>query len=223
MCACACTLVRARLCVHACACTSTLCVHASVRVHASAHARVRVCACVVRTQAVWAYRSNRSVAILVSRSGFPLVELCSPVRIRCRINPQFLFFNRGSADILTRIPFLRVWPGAPINKPHVAWHCAGWRAYTQVFSPESEGISVAPDKRHCRQWMSSLFYPWPVPLTLPAKNLYNDGFIYIVFDISPVRYLFDRVPVDNWPLLRRLANGLVVGKKDDRNKKKLAI
>ena len=51
-------------------------------------------------------------------------------------------------------------------------------------------------------------YPQPVPLTFQPQ-ICKDGFISIVFDISPECCLFDRVRADN----------LVVRKKDDRNKK----
>ena len=52
-------------------------------------------------------------------------------------------FNRRSVDVLTRIPFFESFAGSRVNTPHVAVAFVGWRVYT--------------DKRHCRQWMSSLF------------------------------------------------------------------
>ena len=48
--------------------------------------------------------------------------------------------------------FLRVWPGALPT-------CHAWRAIVSR-SPWGYG-SVAPDSRHCKQWMSSLFLPNP--------------------------------------------------------------
>ena len=59
-------------------------------------------------------------------------------------------------------------------------------------------------------------YPRPIPLTFQPQ----DGFISIVFDVSPECCLFDRVQVDNQPVLRSLQRYyIVVRKKDDRNKK----
>ena len=49
---------------------------------------------------------------------------------------------------------------------------------------------------------------------VPTKNL-KDGFISIVFDVSLLCRLFDQALVD----ASELANGLIVLKKDDRNKK----
>ena len=53
---------------------------------------------------------------------------------------------------------LCVLAGSLVNTSPVACHCAGWRVYTQFVSrsPWVYG-SVAPDKRHCQQWTSSLF------------------------------------------------------------------
>ena len=78
-----------------------------------------------------------------------------------------------------------------VNTPHVAVTIAGWHIHASVSrSPRGHG-SVAPDKRHCRQWISSLFcgflpnpYPWPVPLTYQPR-ICKDGYI---FSLMSLRY-----------------------------------
>ena len=76
-------------------------------------------------------------------------------------------------------------------------------------SPRGHG-SVAPDKRHCHQWMSSLFCgfllnPFIHDLFLwRASQEFVKTDLYPLFFVSPVCYLFDRVPVDNRPLLQSL-------------------
>ena len=71
-----------------------------------------------------------------------------------------------------------------------------------------EHASVPPDKRHCRQWMSSLFcgflpnpfihdlFCWSSRHKFVKTDLYS-----IVFDASPECCLFDRVRADNRPVL----------------------
>ena len=109
--------------------------------------------------------------------------------LRMPYKPRNLFFHRGSADVLTRIPFFASLCGSRVNTPHVAVTlCRMTCIHANVsWSPWEHG-SVAPDKRHCRQWMSSLlrlfcgFLPNPFIHDLflwrisqefvPAKDLY---------------------------------------------------
>ena len=93
---------------------------------------------------------------------------------------------------LTRIPFFESFAGSHVNTPHVAVTFVGWRVYTQVFlRVRGNTLQLPPDKRLCRQWMSSLFCGFlPNPLSMTYSV---DGFISIVFDVSPECGLFDRV------------------------------
>ena len=131
---------------------------------------------------------------------------------RMPFKPAIFLFNRRLADVLTCIPFFASFAGSRVNTPHVAVTlCRMTCIHASVSrSPRGHG-SVAPDNRHCRQWMSSpicgflpnALYLRPVPLTYQPR-ICKDGFISIVFDVSPVCCLFDRVRVDNRPLLRSL-------------------
>ena len=84
--------------------------------------------------------------------------------------------------------------------------------YTRNCFSESEGTRFgAPGQRTLPSVNEStlvdfclITYPRPIPLTFQPQ-ICKDGFISIVFDVSLVCCLFDRVRADNW--------------KDDRNKK----
>ena len=66
--------------------------------------------------------------------------------------------------------------------------------------------------------MSSLFCGFlPNPFIHDQAQICKDGFISIVFDVSPECCLFDRVRADKSAGASELAT--VVWKKDDRNKK----
>ena len=132
-------------------------------------------------------------------------------------------FNRGSANVLTRIPFFASLAGSRVNTPHVAWHCAWWRVYTPVtrkcFSePEGTrfggpGQKALPSMNEFTLlWIFAYFlYPRPVPLTYQPR-ICKDGFISIVV-VSPVCCLFDRVLVDNRSLLQSLSMVKLCGRK----------
>ena len=71
--------------------------------------------------------------------------------------------------------------------------------------------SVPPNKRHCRQWMSSLFCGFlPNPLSMfpywrsSHKFVKTDLHVSIVFDVSLECRLFDRVRADNQTVLHVL-------------------
>ena len=101
--------------------------------------------------------------------------------------------------------------------------CHTWRdivqddVYTRKCFSEFEGTGGTT----VNEWVHSFVDFCLIPLSttcsfdVPANNLQRR--IYI--DVSPVCYMFDQVRVDNRALLRSLPNGLVVWKKDDRNKK----
>ena len=142
-----------------------------------------------------------------------------PVRIGGRINTQFLFEQLIGERLNAHSNFCVFWREPCQHATHAvpAWRLTCIHAIVSR-SPWVHG-SVAPDKRHCQQWMSLLFcgylpykslYPRPVPLTynllllMYQPRICKDGFISIVFDLSPVCCLFDRVQVDNRPLRRSL-------------------
>ena len=81
----------------------------------------------------------------------------------------------GSGDVLTRIPFFCVFGREPCQHATRSVTLCGMTCIHASVSRSPRGHgSVAPDKRHCCQWMS------------------KDGFISIVFDVSPVCCLFDQ-------------------------------
>ena len=75
----------------------------------------------------------------------------------CFVNQFAIFFQPPIGGRLnTLFCFLRVLPGAVSTRHMWPWYVQD-DVYTSVSrSPRGHG-SVAPDKRHCRQWMSSLF------------------------------------------------------------------
>ena len=77
---------------------------------------------------------------------------------RMPFNPRNFCFNRRSADVLTRIAFFAGFAGGCVNTPHVAVTLCGITCIHASVSRSPRGHgSVAPDKRHCCLWMSSLF------------------------------------------------------------------
>ena len=102
--------------------------------------------------------------------------------------------------ILTRIPFFESFAWSRVNTPLVAVTNMGWRVHTQVFlrvwgntlrCPLTKGTAV-------NEWVHSFAdfclipYPRPIPLTFQPQ-ICKDGFISIVFDVSPECCLFDWV------------------------------
>ena len=125
---------------------------------------------------------------------FTSMKTCSLQR---PFKPAILCFNRRLADVLARIPFFESFAGSRVNMPLVAVTNVGWRVYTPVFlgirgnTPPTKGTAV-------NEWVHSFVdfcripYPRPVPLTYQPR-ICKDGFISIVFDVSPECRLFDRV------------------------------
>ena len=89
--------------------------------------------------------------------------------------------------------FLCVLAGSLVNTSPVACHCAGWRVYTQSFLGV-RGFTV-------RWQRTSSFFCGFLPnpfiqdlfLLMYQSRICKDGFISIVFDLSHVCRLFDRV------------------------------
>ena len=132
-------------------------------------------------------------------TSFDIVYRYLTCLIRRPFKPAIFFFNRRSADVLTRIPFFESFAGSRVNTPHVAVTFVGWCVYMQVFLGVWENtLRCPPDKRHWCQWMSSLFCGFFQP------QICKDGFISIVFDVSLECCLFDRVRADNRPVFRSL-------------------
>ena len=90
-------------------------------------------------------------------------------------------------------------------------HRAGRRVYTQMFEGTrfgGPGQKALPSMNEFTLstvlWIfASSLYPRPIPLTYQPR-ICKDGFISIVFNVSPVCCLFDRALVDNRPLLQSL-------------------
>ena len=110
-----------------------------------------------------------------------IVILFLTCSLRRPLKPAILF---STAD---RQTFFESFAGSRVNTPHVAVTFVGWRVYTQVFLNE---------------WVHSFVdfclipYPRPIPLTFQPQ-ICKDGFISIVFYVSPECCLFDRVLADN--------------------------
>ena len=67
-------------------------------------------------------------------------------------------FNGGSADVLTRIPFYCEFGQEPCqHATHGVTLCGMSCIHASVSRSQRGHGSLAPDKRHCRQWMSLLF------------------------------------------------------------------
>ena len=110
-----------------------------------------------------------------------------------------LFFDRGSADVLTRIPFFASLCGSRVNMPHVAVTlCRMTCIHANVSrSPRGHG-SVAQDKRHCRQWMSSLFPLFSGFLPNPFIHdlfLWRTSQEFIKTDLYPLSFMSLRYAV----------------------------
>ena len=98
----------------------------------------------------------------INRKGFSLCTEAGFNRFTSdAVKTRNLFFNRGSADVLTRIPFFCEFGREPCQHATRGRDIVQDDVYTYMYKCflESEGTrnSVAPEKRHCRQWMSSLF------------------------------------------------------------------
>ena len=112
--------------------------------------------------------------------------------LRRPFKPAILFFNRQSADVLTRILLFASFAGGCVNTPHVAVTLCGMMCAHASVSRSSRGHgSVAPDKRHSRQWMSSLFLDFClIPLSttcsfdVPATNLKRRIYIHCLWYLS---------------------------------------
>ena len=117
---------------------------------------------------------------------FFLIQLVNQSLIRyltCALRRPFktrnFIFNSRLADVLTRIPFFESFAGSHVNMPLVAVDKCGMTCiHATVSRSPREQASVPPDKRHCRQWMSSLFcgfLPNPLSMTysveVPATKL----------------------------------------------------
>ena len=88
--------------------------------------------------------------------SWPLCPL--PSLHRMPYKPAITFFNCGSADALTRIPFFCELGWEPCqHATHGVTLCGMTCIHASVSRSPREHSSVAPDKRHYRQWMSSLF------------------------------------------------------------------
>ena len=109
------------------------------------------------------------------------------------------------------------------------WHL--WDdVYTRRCFSESEGTLFGALGQKALQSMNE-FHSF-LHFCLIQPQICKDGFISIVFDVSPECCLFNRVRADNWPVLRSLQQyymymymyvhvhvHVVVQKKDDRNRK----
>ena len=124
--------------------------------------------------------------------------------------PAISLFNRGSSDVLTCILFFCEFGREPCQHATRSVTLCGMSVYMQVFLrvrgdtvrwPRTKALPSMNEFTLLWIFASSL-YPRPVPLTYQTR-ICKDGFISIVFDVSPVCYLFDRVPAE-------LVNGLVV-------------
>ena len=146
--------------------------------------------------------------------GLVLLSLFFIIVLWCNIYKMFIDFvnltsyfwhfmpQKDQLTCLLRKPFkpaILFSTGSRINTPHVAVTFVGWRVYTQVFlgipgntlwCPWTKGTAV-------NEWVHSFVdfclipYPRPVPLTFQPQ-ICKDGFISIVFDVSPECCLFDR-------------------------------
>ena len=86
------------------------------------------------------------------------MKLC-PVRIGCCLNLQYYFQYYFQPPISGRLhTFFASFAGGRVNTLHVAVTLCGMTCIHASVSrsPRGHGL-VASDKRHCRQWMSSLF------------------------------------------------------------------
>ena len=123
------------------------------------------------------------------------LSLTSSHRMPFKPKIYFSIFNRRSADVLTRILFFASFAGSHVNTPHVAVTlCSMMCIHSSVSrSPRGHG-SVGPGQKGLPNPFIHDYQP----------RICKDGFISIVFDVYPVCYLFNRVRVDNRPLLRSL-------------------
>ena len=135
---------------------------------------------------------TRQLSVWVS-SGANFIELLS--RKNCSTT------DRRTSQHAFR--FLRVF-----CLPHVAVTFVGRRVYTQLF------LGVRGNMLRCtrtkgtavNEWVHTFVdfclipYPRPIPFTFQPQ-ICKDGFICIVFDVSPECCLFDRVRADNRPVL----------------------
>ena len=94
----------------------------------------------------------------------------------------------------------------------MACHHDDWHVYTPSFLgapgvtvgwPRTKGTASNERVHSFCGFLSNHLYPRHVPLTYQPR-ICKDGFISIVFDVSPVCRLSDRALVDNRPLLRSL-------------------
>ena len=102
--------------------------------------------------------------------------------------------------------FLCVLAGSLVNTSLVTCHWAGYRVYTQVFlgSPWGHG-SVSPDKRHCHQWMSSLFCGFLPNPFIQDLFLWHTSQEFVKMDLYPLSFISVRYGVcstGRWSLLR---------------------
>ena len=126
------------------------------------------------------------------------------------VKPAILFSTADRRTSEHAFHFLRVLLVA-VSICH-SWLWQTWDdVYTQVFlrvrgnmlrCPRTKGTAV-------NEWVHSFVdfclipYPWPIPLTFQPQ-ICKDGFISIVFDVSPECCRFDRVRADNRPVLQSL-------------------
>ena len=124
-----------------------------------------------------------------------------------RINTQFFVGTADRRASKRAFWFVCVLAGSLVNTSPMACYCAGWRVYASFLGVYGGHGSVAPDKRHCQQWTSSLFcgfLPNPFIQDLFLWCTSQEFVISIVFDLSQVCHLFDRALVDIRPLHRSL-------------------
>ena len=125
--------------------------------------------------------------------------------------PAILFSTTNRRTSWHAFRFLKVLPVAVSTRHSWLWQM--WDdVYTRNCFSESEGTRFGAPRTKgtaVNEWVHSFVdfclipYPQPIPLTFQPQ-ICKDGFISIVFDVSPECCLFDRVWADNWPVLRSL-------------------
>ena len=166
-------------------------------VHLHVHVEVKHCqtSCEVH---VSTFRPTGQNEAVMQSNKFSCTHVLKPVHFGGRLNCR-------SADVLTRIPFFESFASSRVNTLLVAVRNVGWRICTQLFlgvkgntlrCPRTKGTAV-------NEWVHSfvdfclILYPRPVLLTFQPQ-ICKDGFISIVFDVSPECCLFDRVWAVVW-------------------------